>query len=245
MNMHSTLSIVTTTDPQANQLSHLLAALSHLATSLDQCFEVIIVDDLQQWASENPPAADALPGLLIKPILTATREGQLKAIKKGLAQASSPLILTIDPDMHPCASEIPAMMAMVNEVTMAVHAVRSTRSNVSTFRRLASGVVNVLVRMITGLTVKDIGSPVTLFKKEVLAAIPQDASDHQPNLRLKAYLYLGERLACYPLKNAATTKAPSHYDLRQLIMTSWRLLRDAIYLRRNGGAMPQKANPPD
>ena len=234
MSNNPVLSIVTTTDPEAENLPRLLAALSSLALAETGCYEVIIVDDLQQWSSEQPPEPDALPGLIIRPIQCAPRQGQLKAIQTGLARAKAELILTIDPDLYPCVPEIPHMMAMINDTTPAVHAVRSQRSDLGAFRKLASRLVNIVVRKITGLSVPDIGSPITLFRKDVLQAIPGNTSGYQPNLRLRGYLFLGSRLCCYYLKNETHAESSSHYDARQLVVTSWRLLRDAIHLRRNG-----------
>lgn len=225
------LSVVTTTDPVARQLPLLLEALSSLAVHEHKRYEIIIVDDLGQWKTEKPPACDAMDGLTIKTVQPYQRQGQLKAIQQGLAQATSPLILTIDPDLYACVPEIPDMVAMIDDMTLAIHAVRGEREDVGLFRQIASDIVNSFIRTITGLEVKDIGSPITLFKRDVLDMLPPISSGKQPNLRLRAYLILDDRLACYNLKAGATSSASSHYNLVHLIGTTWRLLRDAINIR--------------
>lgn len=231
MTENTPLSVVTTTDPVARQLPFLLTALSDLAMLRRELYEVIIVDDLGQWDLEEPPAKHALPGLTVKAIHPQTRQGQLLAIQKGLEQATSPVILTIDPDLHPCVIEIPQMLDMLNGSVMAVHAVRKTRPDIGFFRARASEVVNAMVRLITGLRVRDIGSPITLFRRDVLTMIPTIPSRKQPNLRLSAYIMLGNRLACYNLRNGSDKHTSSHYGTTHLFGTTWRLVRDAIKIR--------------
>lgn len=225
------LSVITTTDPVAGQLPALLQELSSLAIRRNDHYEVIIVDDLGQWEIGTPPIYKKFPHLLIRTIQPKQRQGQLKAIQRGLEKAAAPIMLTIDPDLHQCVPEIPYMAAMLNAKTMAIHAVRTKRTDVGTFRKIASGTVNMLVRNITGLQVRDIGSPITLFKKEVLDMIPPASAGRQLNLRLHIYIELGTRLACYNLKNGTKNDTPSHYNLIHLIQTSWRLLRDAVQIR--------------
>jgi hypothetical protein len=225
------LSIITTTDPVARQLSFLLRELSSLAIERNDSYEVIIVDDLGQWEIGTPPNYNFSPHLLIRIIQLKQRQGQLKAVQRGLEEATTPLMLTIDPDLHQCVSEIPYMTDMLNENIMAVHAVRTKRTDVGRFRKIASCVVNMLVRNITGLQVRDIGSPITLLKRDVLDMIPPASAGRQLNMRLRIYLELGNKLACYNLKNGTKNNTPSHYDLIHLIHTSWRLLRDAVQIR--------------
>ena len=47
------LSIITTTDPVTQKLPFLLESLSCLAQSRSEHYEVIIVDDLEQWKSKK------------------------------------------------------------------------------------------------------------------------------------------------------------------------------------------------
>lgn len=233
MNERPALSIVTTTDPLARQLPLLLEALAAVSTEQGQCYEVVVVDDLAQWREVGSPEHRDFPSLLVKEIRPEQRLGQPGALERGFQEAQAPLILTIDPDLYPCVTEIPRMMEMLNAHVLAVHVVRGSRPGVSVLRRAGSSIVNFLVQRITGLNVRDIGSPVTLFDRRVLAMIPPAPAHRQINLRLRAYLMLGDRLTCFHLKTETRDANPSHYNLARLIQATWRLLRDALYLRSN------------
>ncbi|WP_272961832.1 glycosyltransferase [Alcanivorax jadensis] len=227
----TSLSIITTTDPLAGQLPNLLHALSSLATEQGKIYEVVIVDDLNQWKTNPAPIESDFLNLKIKAIRPEQHIGQIKAMTLGLLQAKSPVILTIDPDMYPCVPEIPAMQALLNDYTLAVHGVRQSRYDTSLFRLFASAIFNWLVRKLTGLATKDFGSPVTLFQKEVLENLDLYATGG-PNIKMYAYMQLGPRLGSYEISNAATPIGASHYRFPQLLLTAVKILKECFYLRR-------------
>ena len=226
------LSIITTTDPVTQKLPFLLESLSCLAQSRSEHYEVIIVDDLEQWKSKKH-VEFTFPSLSVKPIQPKKKQGQLKAILTGLQEAKAPLVLTIDPDLYPCVPEIPNMMKMINENIFAVHAVRSSRPGTSFFRLAGSVAINMLVRKITGLKVRDIGSPITLFDRKVFSILPLHPSSKNSNPRLQYYLRLNSKLTSYKLRQCSTSNGLSHYNLLQLIKTSYKLLESAMSLRKS------------
>jgi undecaprenyl-phosphate 4-deoxy-4-formamido-L-arabinose transferase len=231
MNYPPTLSIITTTDPRARQLPFLLEELSALASKRNESYEVVIVDDLSQWEHESKPDHSCYPSLFIKAITPTKKQGQLQAIMKGFKEATGEILLTIDPDLHPCVPEIPNMVTLIDENTLAVHAVRKSRSDASIFRLTASFLVNLLVRSITGLKVKDIGSPISLLHRDALNLLPE-ISKKNTNPRLTAYLELGEKLTFYNLSAGADSKTPSHYKVVHLVSASWALLKASFLLRK-------------
>jgi len=238
MNTTPSLSIITTTDPLAGQLPHLLDALSLLATSQKDHYEVVIVDDLGLWETQPFLSQHERSSLTIKPIPSERQKGQLSAILTGFSFAQAPLLLIIDPDLHPCVPEIPSMMQLINSDTLVVHGVRSSRPDAGYIRLLGSTVINFLIRKVTGLNIYDIGSPITLFDRKALETITLTGSN-QRNPRLEAYLKLRNKLAIYNVKGCTSKKTPSHYKLSQLLNLSRVLLSDAIHFKiknthRNG-----------
>jgi len=235
------LSIITTTDPLAGQLPTLLKELSALASSQAKLFEVVVVDDLAQWKKSPPPEENAFSSLHIKTICPSKRTGQINAIHSGLQQTTAPYLLTIDPDMHSCVPEIPTMLGMLDDNTLAVHGVRSARPDANILRLMGSALANKMVQKTTGLCVEDIGSPVSLFDRKVLSMIPQQ---HQnANIKLLGYLILGSRLGSYRLQGRAAENTASHYKLAGLAQQLLRLFNDCLYTRRQfkrSASIPQK-----
>lgn len=232
MNEAPSLSIITTTDPQTKQLPLLLKALSDLANEEGGIYEVVIVDDLNQWKNEPPPSDSAYPGLKVTTLKPLEKLGQLGAILAGIKMAKSRILLTIDPDLYPCVPEIPRMTSMINNQTLAVHAIRQSRPDTSIFRVAGSKVVNFMVRRLTGLKVEDIGSPITLFEREALKFFDEEQTKKNINPRLLCYIKLGDRLATYRLEREPEYKKGSHYKLGALIITGWNLIKNAYSMRR-------------
>jgi len=223
-----TLTVVTTSDPVARNLPRLLSALSRLAVHSAETIEVIIVDDLKYWPTKEAAAPPSYPGLLTRTIWYPERVGQLAAVIRGLQTATAEQVLTIDPDMYKCTTEVPKMRRLLTGDTCIVHGYRCNRRDASYVRRAGSWLANALVRHITGIQVPDIGSPIALLKHDVLAEHLID----EGNPRLNAYIELGTRVAAYPLENGADRNTPSQYSPYNLLVTLFQLIRSASVARR-------------
>ena len=226
------LSIITTSDPVARQLPLLLEQLSIHADAMGGSVEVAIVDDLKWWPAEEAISLKNYPGLSIKVIWYPEHRGQLQAMLSGLHQASADTLLTIDPDMHACVAEIPAMQALLTEKNYSVvHGVRSVREDASLLRRFGSWLSNTLVRVLCDISVADIGSPIAIIRRDDMLALTQ-ASDFNGNPRLYIYSQLGDALGSYPLQGGSQSETPSQYSLAQLIQVFFLLIKDCFALRR-------------
>ena len=139
--------------------------------------------------------------------------------------------MTIDPDMHPCVPEIPSIRSMLTGETLAVHGVRRTRPDAGIARRLASAAINFLVRRLTGITVKDIGCPITMFHRDTEKKLNQEINP-EINPKIHIYMALGPSLKSYELKKGSVKVKQSHYSLLRLVITAAKLIKDCLYLRR-------------
>lgn len=223
------LSIVTTTDPVARQLPNLLSALSSLATQMSQSFEVIVVDDLKFWGGEDEVTLDVYAGLTIRPIWYPERRGQLSAMLSGIMIARGESVLTIDPDMYLCVYEVPGMQRLMAQGYDIVHGVRTCRPDIGWPRYLASAIVNATVRLVGGIKVSDIGSPVTLLRRTALPRF--EGSWMEGNPRLNLYRLFGDRVVSYPLTYGSPANTSSQYSFITLLMTFLALLKDCLLLR--------------
>ncbi|WP_229149354.1 glycosyltransferase [Alcanivorax sp. 1008] len=222
--------MITTTDPVANQLPQLLLSLSKLACQQDATYEVVVVDDLGFWQTFPEPTAAQYPGLALSLLTPTAWRGQQAAILLGIQQAKAPLILTIDPDLHPCVAEIPKMISLLSNKVWAVHGARSQRDDIGLLRRIGSHMANVMVQMITGLKVKDMGSPVTLLTRRALEEMRMPAGA-AANPKIFGYIALGPALAVYTLTQGSVRHAPSQYSLISLTLLFAELLISSLKTR--------------
>lgn len=221
------ISVVTTTDPIARQLPRLLDTLSLLATKKNKIIEVIIVDDLKQWA-EGGISISPRAGLLIRPLWYPEYRGQMLATISGIEITQGQRILTIDPDMYECISEIPEMIGLLDKGTFqAVHGKRARRPDIGRLRQLASAAINALVRHIAKIDIADIGSPVLLINREVLGQI---SLRENGNPLINAYVKLGPSIAVYKL-HCSSQKTPSQYSIIALARLFFRMVLDSLKVR--------------
>lgn len=226
------VSVITTSDPVARQLPLLLQQLSHHADAMGGCVEVIVVDDLKWWPSEEAVSLENYPGLKIKAIWYPEHRGQLQAMLSGLYQASTDTLLTIDPDMYACVAEIPAMQAILAEKNYSVvHGVRSARKDASLVRRFGSWLSNTLVHRLCDISVTDIGSPIAIMRRDDIQVLTQTSS-FIGNPRLYTYSQLGDAVASYKLQAGSQADTPSQYSFLQLVQTFIVLINDCLALRR-------------
>lgn len=231
MSNNPVLSIVTTTDPVAGHLPGLLDALSGLSFQLREAVEVVIVDDLRQWEKNPPPNQDDYPDLNIQAIPCKIQEGQINAIMKGISSAKGQLIMTIDPDLHPCVTEIPDMMKLIDDNIWIVHAIRKNRQDASMYRIAGSKLANYCVSRISRLGIQDIGSPITLFKASVINLDTIQTPKQEINPRLLCYSRYRKHLTVYRLQKGGINKTKSHYSPYRIIMLALKLVADALKVR--------------
>lgn len=224
------LSVVTTTDPVANLLPRLLNNLSEFAVDSKQIIEVIIVDDLKLWPDAELCRYEHHENLHITPVWYPEARGQLKAILCGIAIAQCDLLLTIDPDMHTCVQDIPAMQSAMSKGYSVIHGVRPEREELGTIRRLGSRLINMIVKRFTHIHVSDIGSPVALIDRKTVHRLTPLLSQGV-NPRLSLYMALGNQVASQPLSAGSAKGAPSQYSLGMLASVFIRLVLDCIILR--------------
>ena len=229
------LSVITTTDPETRCLPRLIQALAYLAEGNDWEQEIIIVDDLKQWADRDEARAfsetHTRPGTKVITLWYPEHQGQMAALYCGLRMSSGQAILTLDPDLYTSVDAIPNMLDQWRSGYLLVHGCRLERPHLGPIRRVGTSLANGLVRRITALPVHDLGSPVTLFcasMKPVLNTLPDGIS----NGRLYAYSLHRDQLCevCIPAEAEQARK--SHYHLANLIPVFLNLALQAWRVRR-------------
>lgn len=165
------LSIIAPAFNEAGCLTALVDALLLTLRPLEQCFEIILVDD----ASTDDTAA--VIELLCKkhPEVRGIRHrinsGQSAAVVSGMRAARGRLLVTLDADMQNPPSEIPRLLARLTPETDAVCGVRSKRNDPAV-RRISSKIANGFRNRITGVPVEDAGCGMRLMRRSAVQELP-------------------------------------------------------------------------
>lgn len=194
--------------------------------------EIIIVDDRQLWrdytTAELQSRAPQVPLRVLRPDRPA---GQAAAMRSGAEAATSSALLFMDPDMVDALPFADALLAPLHQGAQAVHGVRTRGASSALLRRFGSGLSNLTVRYLAGLSVPDINSPVFVHRRENLALLAQLPSAIS-NPQLALYALLEDHVALVPVPSEQAADTPSSYDLSALLALYLRQLGDAWRVRR-------------
>lgn len=231
-----TLSIVTTTDPLTGQVAALARRLGDIELPDTWRAELIVVDDLSLWpdamTARVTVAAWANKKLATRAVWYPEQRGQLASLSAGIQAACGEAILTIDPDMHSCCAQIPDMLARHQDGKI-IHGIRPFRPDATFFRRTASALLNQLIRWLSGVRVRDIGSPVVLFPAHLGQELEKAAA---AGAHPKLYLYrqYPQRVENFSIDTSGMVPHPSHYCLLSLFILAFTLIRQCLVTRHYG-----------
>jgi len=96
--------------------------------------------------------------------------GQHAAVLAGLMQARGHILLTLDADLQNPPEEIPKLLAAIYAGHDIAGGVRRRRKD-STFRLVASRLMNRLMQRITGVAVADYGCMLRAYRRDVVDAV--------------------------------------------------------------------------
>ena len=164
------LSLVIPVYNEQDTLPHLFDAIYQSMNSLDQTWEVILVDDgsrdaslavLKEYAQKDPGH--------VRVISFRRNFGQTAAIAAGLDYAQGETIVLLDADMQNDPADIPLMLAKLDEGFDLVSGWRKNRKDNAITRNLPSMIANWLISRVTGVHLHDYGCTLKVYRRDVLA----------------------------------------------------------------------------
>jgi glycosyltransferase involved in cell wall biosynthesis len=129
-------------------------------------YEVILVDDGSTDGTQQQVKlhADAHTQLIV----LKRNFGQTAAMAAGIDYASGDYIVTLDGDLQNDPSDIPQMLAKLKQEGWDVVAGnRKNRKDGALLRKIPSAFANRLIRNLTGVTIRDYGCTLKVFRREV------------------------------------------------------------------------------
>lgn len=210
------------------RLPILLRELSRLSLELRDIVEVIIVDDMKLWLSQESVPEYSIAGLKIRTVWYPERRGHVAAVDSGLSIAGANYVMTIDPDMYRSVSDVKEMLSLLGADVSIVHGCRLCRPDIGFLRRASSRATNYLVRKIARIHVPDLCSPVAIFRRDKLDAIRKDCERHY---RLHCYARHADKTVVFPLQGCNDACAPSQYSFFGLVSAFLKLTIYALDVR--------------
>src|SRR6266851_3236901 len=199
--------------------------LTAVLESLPQPYEIIFVDD-----ASTDRSFELLANLLetdssLKVVRLRRNFGQTAALSAGFHEARGDVVISLDGDLQHDPSDIPALLAKIEEGYDIASGWRKHRVDDPVTRKLPSRIANWLIAKASGMQLHDFGTTFKAYRAEILKDINLYGELHRfiPAL---AGLY-GARVAEVPIRNVPRTAGESHYGLSR----TFNVLLDILTIR--------------
>ncbi len=198
--------------------------LKETLQSLGTSYEIIFVDDgsTDRTLKVLLDLKSEIPSLKILEL--ARRQGQTAALAAGINNANGDIIITMDGDLQHDPADIPMFLEKLNEGYDVVSGWRKLRTDNFVIRRIPSLVANKLMRVVSGINVKDFGSTFKAYRAEVLKQVELFGELHRfiPVLAAR----VGAKIIEVPISVHPRTLGTSKYNLGRV----FGVFEDLIFL---------------
>jgi undecaprenyl-phosphate 4-deoxy-4-formamido-L-arabinose transferase len=192
----------------------LLSRLYAVLEKLPETWEVVCVDDgstdktlqlLKEEQSKRPHLA----------IVTFIRNfGQHTAVMAGFEYSRGDWVITMDADLQNPPEEIPRLVEQFRLGYDLVGTIRQGRQD-PLFRKVASHFVNVFIKRISGITLKDYGCMLRGYSTNIAKAIASHP-EYRTFIPALGALYASKSIEI-PISHAARERGISKYPLNKLL----------------------------
>ncbi len=206
--MMSMISIVIPVYNEEENVQLLYQKIVDVLAPTDQTWEIIFVDD----GSIDQTVAKLKTLPKVKIIILSMDFGQTSALDAGIHEAKGNIIITMDGDLQNDPSDIPRLIAKIEEGFDVVSGWRQERHD-SAGRRILSRLANWLTGRISGLYLNDSACALKAYRREVVQAVHLYGEMH---VFLPAYLHSrGAKVAEIPVTHHARKFGISkHYFMK-------------------------------
>lgn len=198
--------------------------LNNIIEILDgQDYEIIYVDDGSVDGTAS--AVKKLNHPRIQLIELRKNYGQSTALRAGIDCATGEYIVTIDADLQNDPGDIPSMLKLIEtEEVDVIAGLRKNRKDKAISRKLPSVIANWIIRMSTGLKIRDLGCSLRLFRSEFAKNLNLYGEMHR---FIPVLLHLeGASILQIPVRHHARRSGASKYNINR----SFKVLADLFLI---------------
>lgn len=220
--MNQTISIIIPVYNEEDTLLPLHESLTSTLTTTDYDYEIIFADDGSQDASFKQLEQLAQQDSHVKAIQFSRNYGQTTAIAAGIDHARGDIVIFMDADLQNDPTDIPAMLAKLEEGYDVVSGWRADRQDTWLTRTLPSQLANGLISKVTGVHLHDYGCTLKAYRRKVLTGYKLYGEMHR---FLPAYAAsVGARIVEMPVKHHPRRYGQSKYGLERTLKVMLDLL---------------------
>lgn len=161
------VSVVVPIYNEVDNIRPLYETIDPVMRGMDRSYEIVLVDDgstdgtrseLQKLAEEDPA---------VRIVELRGNFGQTAAMSAGMDAAAGEVIVTMDGDLQNDPTDVPMMLAKIDEGWDLVHGWRKNRQDATISRKIPSKIANWLISKVTGFPVHDLGCTLKAVRREV------------------------------------------------------------------------------
>jgi glycosyltransferase involved in cell wall biosynthesis len=161
------ISVVVPIYNEIENIESLYRALTGALEAYGREYELILVDDGSRDGSTKALAALAARDRRVKVVEFRRNYGQTAAMQAGIQHATMDYVVTIDGDLQNDPTDIPRMVAKLEEGYDLVHGWRKHRQDAFINRKLPSKIANWIISKVTGFPVHDLGCTLKVIRREI------------------------------------------------------------------------------
>ena len=180
----------------------------------NQQAEVVLVDDGSTDGSEEVLQAIQQDDSRIVVVRFRRNFGQTAAMRAGIQAAKGRLIVTMDGDLQNDPTDIPRMLAKIDEGYDLVVGWRKDRNDAWFSRKLPSKIANWLIQRITSVPIRDTGCSLKAYRATMIKQLPLYCDMHRFIPAMCAAT--GARITEMPVQHHAREYGESKYGLSRI-----------------------------
>jgi glycosyltransferase involved in cell wall biosynthesis len=207
---------------EEESLDQLYQQLHEVLDTLAKSYEIIFVDDGSTDASFKVLKRLHEQDSHVRVIRFRRNFGQSAAFSAGFDFARGDVIITMDADLQNDPTDIPRLLAKVDEGYDVVSGWRVRRQDKFVTRRIPSKVANALIGKVTGVRLHDYGCSLKAYRYDVVKNIKLYGELHRFIPALASWM--GTQVAEIPVNHHARQFGKSKYGLTRIVKVMLDLL---------------------
>jgi glycosyltransferase involved in cell wall biosynthesis len=199
--------------PLYNERDNVVPLIEATRRALEgQRWEIVLVDDGSTDGSGDEIRKIARHDSRIRLIRLARNYGQTTALQAGFDEARGQIVVSMDGDLQNDPADIPRMVTTLEEGDYDLVAGYRVNRQDAGHRRLPSAVANRLVRMITGVPLRDTGCTLRAYRRGLLNGLYLYSDMHR-FIPAVAAVVRGARITEVPVRHMARERGASKYGI--------------------------------
>jgi glycosyltransferase involved in cell wall biosynthesis len=200
--------------PVYNEIESIPRLIEAIATTLQQhhiAYEIICVDDGSKDGSSELLRQMARTRTDLRAVLLRRNYGQTPAMAAGFKYAQGQAVVTLDGDLQNDPTDIPRLLAKLDEGYDLVSGWRKRRQDAMLTRLVPSKIANWLIAKVTGVNLHDYGCSLKAYRSELIMDMNLYGELHR---FIPALAFIeGARIAEIPVQHHARQFGQSKYGL--------------------------------